>query len=498
MALYEPVTVCVDAGTTVIKAVVFDAAGRELVVSQRKTEVRHPRPDLAEQDMDAVWDAVVAAVREAVGQAGGRVRLLALTAQGDGAWLVDRAHRPVRPAVLWNDARAADVVREWRSTGVLDRAFRINASLTNAGLPNAILRALAVREPDSLRAAHAVLTCGGWLFLRLTGVLGLEPSDASAPWLDMRTRDYSDELLALYGLGEHRALLPPLLSGTEQIAGLTAQTAAALGVEAGTPVVLAPYDIVSTALGTGSTTAGQATCVLGTTLCTEVLIDAPDPAAEPSGLTLDFGVPGLAMRSFPTLAGTEVLDWTVELLGLDDHDELSALASRVPPGADGLRVLPYLSPAGERAPFLDAAASGLVAGALFTHRREHLARAVLEGLAHVIRDCLDAAPHRPVELGLCGGGAASALWCQLIADITGLPAVVTEDTQVGAKGALLFALTALGEYPDLSAAAAALVRPRLRFSPSAAARDVYDREHEEFLATRELAATRWRGWRADA
>ncbi|MFF2376668.1 FGGY family carbohydrate kinase [Streptomyces xiamenensis] len=494
----EEVAVCVDAGTTVIKAVVFDAAGRELTVSRRETRVHHPYPGAAEQDMDEVWSAVAAAVREAVTEVARPVELLALTAQGDGAWLVDHGHRPVRPAVLWNDARAAAVVRRWRTEGVLERAYRDNASLSNAGLPNAILRVLAEREPESLRAAHAVLTCGSWLFLRLTGVLGLHPSEASAPWLDIRTRDYSDKLIEWYGLSAHRALLPPLLSGEELVAELTAGAAGKLGLPSGTPVVLAPYDVVATALGTGTTAAGQATCVLGTTLCTEVLIRRAAPEeGEPAGLTLDFGVPDLLMRAFPTLAGTGVLDWTVELLGLRDHRELSELAARVPPGAEGLRVLPYLSPAGERAPFLDPAASGLLTGALFSHGRAHLARAVLEGLAHVIRDCLDAAPTRPTELALCGGGAASELWCRLIADITGLPAVSSRDSQVGAKGALLSALTALGRYPDLTTAAGALVHTGHRYEPSPRLRQFHDDEHQEFLATRELAATRWGGWRSD-
>jgi xylulokinase len=476
------VAVCVDAGTTVIKTVVFDADGRELAVTRRDTTVRHPRREQCEQDMVEVWDAVVATVREAVERVARPVRLLAVTAQGDGAWLVNRDGRPVRPAVLWNDGRAADVVRGWRADGTLERAYRTNGSLTNAGLPNAILR--AIDEPG----AYTVLTCGGWLFAKLTGVLGIEKSEASAPWLDIHRGTYSTELTDLYGIAP--TVLPPLL--TEQVQPLTATE---LGLPAGTPVVLAPYDIVTTAFGTGATSAGQATCILGTTLCTELLVEAPDTTGEPSGLTLDFGTPGLLMRSFPTLAGTGVVDWLVDLLGLADHAEVTALASQAPPGADGLRVWPYLSPAGERAPFLDPAASGLVAGMLFGHGRTHLARAVLEGLAHVIRDCLDAAPGRPVELGLCGGGAASPLWCQLIADITGVPAVTTEDSQVGAKGAQVFALTALGDYPDLTAAAAALVRPSARYEPNPETRDLYEEAHTEFLSTRALAATRWASWR---
>ena len=476
------VAVCVDAGTTVIKSVVFDAQGRELAVTRRDTTVRHPSRAHCEQGMAQVWDAVVATVREAVERVARPVRLLAVTAQGDGAWLVGPDRKPLRPAVLWNDGRAADVVRGWRADGTLERAYRLNGSLTNAGLPNAILQSLKETHP------YTALTCGGWLFGQLTGVWGIEKSEASAPWLDIHKGTYSTELTDLYGIDP--AVLPTLL--TEQVQPLTATD---LGLPAGTPVVLAPYDIVTTAFGTGATNVGQATCILGTTLCTEMLVEAPDTTGEPSGLTLDFGTPGLIMRSFPTLAGTGVVDWLVDLLGLADHAEVTALAEQAPPGADGLRVLPYLSPAGERAPFLDPAASGLVTGMLFGHGRAHLARAVLEGLAHVIRDCLDAAPGRPVELGLCGGGAASPLWCQLLADIPGVPAMSTEDSQVGAKGAQVFALTALGDYPDLTAAAAALVRPSARYEPTEGTRDRYEQAHAEFLETRSLAATRWAQWR---
>lgn len=489
----DEVVICVDAGTTVIKAVVFDGRGRELLVTRRGTEVRHPTRDRAEQDMDEVWDAVVGTVREAVRRVARPVRLLALTAQGDGAWPVDPAGRPVRPAVLWNDARGADVVERWRADGVLDSAFRTNVSLGNAGLPHAVLRVLETEEPDVLARTDTVLTCGGWLFLRLTGVRGLDPSDASAPWLDLATGAYSDELLALYGLTHLRGLLPPVLDGAERVQELTT---AELGLPLGTPVVLAPYDIVSTAFGTGATEAGQAVSVLGTTLCTETLVAAADPAGEPSGLTLHLGRTDLYMRAFPTLAGTGVIDWAAGLLGLTGAAELTELAALAPAGADGLRVLPYLSPAGERAPFLDSAASGLLAGITFGHGSEHVARAVLEGLAHVVRDCLDAAPTRPTEVRLCGGGAASALWCQIIADVTGVAAVRTDDTQVGAKGALLVALTALGDHPDLTTAAAALVRPGRRFDPDPGVRELHDTGHADFLATRTAVAPRWPRWRA--
>jgi xylulokinase len=491
----DTVAVCIDAGTTVLKAVVLDGAGREVVVVRRPAAVSRPGPGRSEQDMTEVWAAVVLAVREAVARAGRPVRLVALTAQGDGAWLVDPAGHPVRPAVLWNDARGTGVVERWAADGVLDAAFRVGGSLGSAGLPHAVLQVLDDEEPDVLARADAVLTCGSWLYLRLTGVLGLDPSEASAPWLDLATGDYSDTLLALYGAERHARLLPPLLA-PGAVHPMTADAAAATGLAAGTPVVLAPYDIAATALGTGATAPGQAVSVLGTTLCTETLVAAPDTGGEPAGLTLQLGRPGLLVRAFPTLAGAGVLDWAARLLGLAGAAALAELAGRARPGSDGVRLLPYLSPAGERVPFLDPAASGLLAGLTFDHGPAHVARAVLEGLAHVVRDCLDAAPAPPAALRVCGGGAASDLWCTIIADVTGLPVLRSADAEVGAKGALLTAAVALGEHTDLTAAAAALVAPRDRRDPDPAHRALHDDAHEEFLATRAAVVPRWPRWRA--
>jgi erythritol kinase len=491
----EGVVVCVDAGTTVIKAVVFDTAGRELRVAQAPAVVRTPRPGCSEQDMQEVWAAVVETVRSVLNGMTASVRALAVTAQGDGAWLVDEDDEPVRPAVLWNDARAVGVIEAWQRDGVLAEAFRRTGSLGSAGLPHAVLAVLRRDEPAALARARAVLTCGGWLFLRLTGVLGIDRSDASAPWLDLRPDPDGVPLADLYGLGELARLVPPVLAEGDRVQGLAAGAAAQLGLPAGLPGVIAPYDIAATAVGAGATTPGQAVSILGTTLCTESVLapgDAvPRPGATPSGLTLDLGCGAVFLRAFPTLAGTGVLDWAAQLLGVADAAAIVALAAAAEPGAAGLSVLPYLSPAGERAPFLDTAARGVISGLTFAHGRAHVARAVLEGLAHVVRDCLDATPGPAAELRVCGGGAASEDWLQIIADVTGRAVVRTADSQVGAKGALVVALTALGCFPDLPAAAAALVRDRDRRDPSPAVRALYEDRHAAFLADRALVAPAW-------
>ena len=183
--------IAVDAGTSLIKAVVFDESGREVAVARHATEVRRPHPGWAEQDMTAVWRAVVAAVNEVLPSAPDDVRFLALTAQGDGCWLVDDRGEPTGPAVLWSDGRAAPQVDAWLRDGVVESAFRINGSVGFAGLPHAVLTWLRAHDPERLATSATALTCGGWLFFRLTGVVGVDHSDASVPLLDLvpgRTR----------------------------------------------------------------------------------------------------------------------------------------------------------------------------------------------------------------------------------------------------------------------------------------------------------------------
>jgi erythritol kinase len=483
---------CVDAGTSLVKALAYGPDGREAAIARRPVEVRRAAPRHAEQDMYAVWDAVADALRDVRRRLDGSVEMIAITAQGDGCWLVDEAGEPVGPAALWSDGRNAAIVDAWQREGTLERAFQVNGSLSFPGLCNAILPWLREHEPARLERAHKALSCGGWIFQRLTGELAVDLSDASAPLLDIRTHAYSDELLALFGLEWARRLLPDIRDMAGRVSALSASAAEAIALPTGLPVVIAPYDVVATAIGAGATAPGQACSILGTTLCTEVVTDRVDTDGPPSGFTIAMGMGDRYMRAFPTLSGTEVIDWAVRLLGGAGPAELGALAARAPEGAGGIVFLPYMSPAGERAPFLDPHARGAFLGLTLEHRPEHVALAVMEGLSHVVRDCLAAAPVASGELRLCGGGAKSDLWCQLIADVTGVPALRSADTELGAKGALIAGLVATGVEDTIDAATARLVTLRDRFEPQEARRELYDRRFEQFRELRELCAPAWR------
>lgn len=482
---------CVDAGTTMVKAVLFDDEGRELRVARQATRVQRPAPGFSEQDMYSVWDAVVYTVRSVVHGTREPVRMLAFTGQGDGCWLVGADGRPTGPAILWNDGRAADVIDRWEREGVLDDAFRINGNYGFAGTSGAIMRWLWENDRDRLDASHKALYCDGWLFLKLTGEYAAEESDAASPFLDIRKRAYSPRILDLLDMPWAERLLPTVRGGGERVAGLHALAAAELRLPAGLPVVMAPFDIPATAIGIGAVAPGHACTILGTTLCTSTPLATADTSGRPAGMTLPSGVADGYLRSLAAMAGIETISWGMDLIGLHNPNWISDLAQEAPPGSDGLFFHPYLSPAGERAPFRRSDARGSISGLTFEHTKAHIARAMLEGLSYIVRECLTVAGARATELRLTGGGANSTFWCRLLADVTGVPTLRSADSEIGAKGAFITALVETGEETSAQRAVERCVTVRDVFEPDPARAALYDELYGDFLAIREGVMGEW-------
>lgn len=481
----------IDVGTTMVKAVMFDASGREIKVARHGTVVHRGPGGASEQDMYSVWDAVVYAVRTVVHLVGQPVEAIALTGQGDGLWLLAADGRPTGSAILWNDARASDIVSTWAASGLLDDAYRINGNLAFPGTQTAILSWLHEHDPERIEASHKAVYCTGWIFNRMTGKFAADESDAASPFLNIATGEYASAVLDMFDMAWAERLLPEVRRGGSRIASLSETAAAELRVPVGLPVVLAPFDIPVTAIGIGAVRPGQACTILGTTLSTDIVLDRFDPDSTPAGMTLPSGVPGTYIKSLAAMAGVEIVAWGQTLMGLDNPNWLSDLAATVEPGAGGLLFHPYMSPAGERAPFLDPKARGSLLGMSFEHTRAHIARALLEGMSFAVRNCLEYGDRKVTDLRLSGGGANSALWCQTLADVTGIQTMRSTDTEIGAKGALLTALVELGVEDDLVAAADKYVKPRVVFEPDATAVAVYEDMYGRFKELLPSMATLW-------
>ncbi|MFK4082850.1 FGGY family carbohydrate kinase [Kribbella sp. NPDC020789] len=469
----------VDVGTTVTKAVAFDPEGRPLAEASRPTRLVRPSAGRFEHETAEIVASVNEVVGELAAVVGDRPGVLAITAQGDGLWLVDSDGAAVRPAISWLDARSSTILEQWTADGVADRVFRRSGNRMFPGASGPLLAAVRAEEPEVIARAATAAYCKDVVMQALTGVRATDVSDASAPFLDPRTGSYDDEALTATGLAELRHLLAPVAADGPVGELRDAST----GMAAGTRVSAGPYDLPAAAAGTGVETPGDALLTVGTTLACQVATKSLPLDDEPAGLFLGTWTPGLWLRAMPAMVGTAALDRMLALVGADTG-RLPALLAESPPGAQGVTVLPYLSEAGERAPFVDTRARGTLDGISLSTTTADLIRATCEGIAYAARHCLEAAGWTG-RVTVCGGGAKSSEWTQILADVLNAPLHTTEAEQVAARGAVICARRTIDAVGPEWIASTRQIDP----DPQRAA--FYAEGYAHYLRRIENARTRW-------
>jgi sugar (pentulose or hexulose) kinase len=469
----------VDVGTSVIKSILFDLEGNERAVASRENILLHPGPAWVEQDMAAVWQAVVDTVREAVAAAGcppEEIAAIGVTGQGDGTWLVDATGRPVRNAIIWMDGRTGAMVRDAHDRGLSEALFAITGTALNTSNQALHLRWLEANEPAALANAHAALRAKDWVFLNLTGVVSTDESDASHTYFSPDRRGYDDRVLELLGIAHLRHLLPDARSATANLAPLRAEIARALSLAPETPVIAGPFDVAAADLGAGVLRPGDACTILGTAGIHQLVIE--EPVAEPLniGYTMCHAPAGRLVRLLPTMTGTLNMQWFVrefyaaewraaEEAGRDFWQEREIEAAAIPLGSQGVMYHPFIDPAGERSPFVRPDARAQFSGVSVNHTRSTLLRAVYEGVVLSAMDCYEHLGLAVRSLTLAGGGARSSFWAQMFADALGCEVVVAEGSEYGARGAAMNAGVAVGLYRHYDEAVARCVRPARTYTP---------------------------------
>lgn len=481
-----------DIGTSMIKAALFDDAGREIAAEGRRMALRAAPVGWSELDAEPTWEAVRATLAALLaGRDAGQLRGMGVTGVMVGAWLIDRAGRVLRPPILWNDARALGLVEGLQAARptLMSDIFAGSGSLMQLGCILPVLAWLKREEPQHLAAAAHVLCAKDWVRFRLTGEIATDESEAAMAPGSARARGFDAAQAALLGVEDLQHLLPPVRRGEALAGRITRQAAAETGLPEGLPVAVGTGDAPASVLGVGCHAPGQAASVLGTTSLNGVLADRPvfDPEAG-----LLFILPGgLWMKTMVNVAGTAVLDWALAALcpdvaaGPEPYVRLGEIAAAAPAHAEGALFLPYLSPSGVIAPRVEPRARAGLMGLAPHHGRAHLVRAVYEGLAHAIRHCYADIGSEVSVIRLSGGGARSPFWSQMIADATGRPVEVPEGSEFGAKGAALCAATATGAFASVREAAGAAFALRRRHEPDPAAHAAFGEAHARYLAASE-------------
>jgi len=437
-----------DVGTTSTRCVAVDEIGRLRAEATADYPLYSPRPGWTEQRPEDWWQASCQAIARVAAEVGQEVAGLGLTGQMHGAVFLDHKDNVIRPALLWNDQRTADQCQTITESVGAQRLLEIagNPALTGFQAPKLLW--LREQEPDSYAQLKRVLLPKDYIRLRLSGEAATDASDASGTLLlDIERRAWSQEILD--ALQIHSDWLPDVFEGPEPAGRLRDQVASALGLPSGIPLAAGGGDNAAAAVGNGIIHEGLASCSIGTS---GVLFAHSDRISrDPSGRLHAFchAVPERYHLMGVTLAAGGSLQWWRNLLGAADYDHLNQLAAEAPPGAEGLIFLPYLT--GERSPHLDPLARGAFFGLTSRHRAAHLTRAVMEGVAFSLRDCLSIMSSLgtvATEVRATGGGARSPFWRQLLADILGCPIVRTLADQGPAYGAALLAGVATGIYAN--------------------------------------------------
>jgi xylulokinase len=457
-----------DVGTSGVKALRLSPEGEVVARAEQSYRLSIPRSGWAEQDPEDWWRAAEAALARL---GGGEAAGIGLTGQMHGLVILDEQRRVLRPAILWNDQRTAEECAEIEAKLGLRELVRLTGNRALPGFTAPKLLWLRRHEPETYARIAHVLLPKDYVRLRLTGERVTDVADASGTLLlAVAERRWSETLLRALELPAE--WLPALLESPE-IAGRT---------QAGAPVAAGAGDQAAGALGVGVDRPGPLSVVLGTSGV--VFAALPGFAAEPEGRVHAFchAVPGgwHAMGVMLSAAGS--LGWLRQTVAPGEHfEQLLAEAERWPPGVEGLIFLPYL--AGERTPHADPNARGAFVGLELRHDRGALVRAVLEGVAFGLRDCLELLRSLGVVADVArvsGGGARSDLWLKIIASVLGVPLERTAAEEGAAFGAALLGGVAGGVFADVHEAVSATVRVTRRIDPEPAWVNPYAAAYDRF------------------
>jgi xylulokinase len=488
----SPLFIGIDCSTSACKASAYDLQG--VLVSSGRAEIllSQPQPGWHEQVAHDWWLALCTALQactQTIDPAS--VKGIALSVQRETFVVMDRKLNPLRPAILWMDTRANTEMQTLQS--LLPDFHQATGKRLSVNLVPPKLCWLAANEPQTFENITQVWDVHAYLSAQLTGeAIASWGSAGPAGLLDLRSMRWYEPALEACGITS--AQLPRLAAPGECIGTISPQAAQATGLRAGTALFAGIGDGQAGGIGAGITTPGRSYLTLGTSVISGTF--APQYVTSDAFRSMVGGRRGSYLLETVLLSGTYILDWYLNSLlsGNSDHATLSSQAASLPPGAEGLVVLPYWNSALN--PYWDADARGVIIGWRGSHTPAHVYRAMLEGIAFEQRlhtegvaDALAAPIDRYIVMG---GGARSDLWCQIIADITGREVQRTAVTEAATLGAAMLAVVGSGALPDLHTAAQHMSRMQdAIFQPQPAVQAQYERLYQQvylplYPAIREL------------
>lgn len=488
-----PISLGIDLGTSRLKVVLLSAVGQVLGTASAPITTSCPQAGWAEQDPDDWWNACLLTLRELrlrYPAAYAEIRCVGLSGQMHGAVLLNRRDEPVRPAIIWNDAR---------STGqavALSEQFAAHVqqmgSLPMAGLTAPQLLWLSEYEPENFRAIDCLVSPKDYIRLKLTGDRMTDMSDAAGTlFLNVQLRSWFGPMIEACRLDARQ--FPALAEGTAATGMITGRVAQELGFRDGVVVACGAGDNPASAVGLGASNPGDSFVTLGTSAAVVSFTDAPLSQIERGVHGFCHGIPARWYGMGAVLCGASCLRWASKLLSIPSEQALLDLVSKTvfldQPAPDSAPLfLPYLT--GERTPHNDPYVRGGFMNVGIETSTALFGYSVLEGVAFALRDAMTSVEASGLGVGVCslvGGGAVSEYWAQLLANVLGRELRTLEGSELAAGiGAAKLGFAALG-FPDAHIHAS--LPAKKVFVPHAASADQLNARYEKFLGLYSAAQT---------
>ena len=499
----KDVILCIDRGTSELKAILFDSAGRNCGMEHRVCSILPNRQDWLETDLEETYQLMLEAVKALMEKTAGqnlRVVCISITSYMSGTIFLDHGGKPLGTAVLWNDSRTQQLMQEWAREGVLEKSFAISGSQILTGWPIPLMSWWKRNHPEMLRSADCMLNMKDWLRYQLTGEIMTDVTEAVLGPGDVGTRTYCDEILRLFDVYEYRNLLPPVQEPEKMAGTLLPEAAQAMGLPSGIPVVVGIGDMPGGILGTGTLYPGHGASILGTTFLNGLVIEKPQREPENAGMTSAY-VENRLLRLVNNTGGAAInYQWFIDHFMDREKQELGEkqifnyvddLIRSVPLGSNGVMYHPYINACGITAPFVSIGARAQFTGIGLHSTKADLMRAIYEGIGFAMRDCYTSIPVGLVDIALTGGGSKSPVLCQISADICGVPIRVPEEKEASALGACIVGAVGVGVYKTYAEAVEHMVRTSKIYEPDQSRTERYSKLYQLYYEIRNDMQPAW-------
>lgn len=485
-----------DNGSTVIKAGIFDLDGSEIAVARANVDMLSPHVGHYQRNLEDVRVGNLEVIRDVIAKAGisaSDILGVAITGHGNGAYFVDSDGNPTIDGISSADSRASDIVQKWYNDGTAKKVLPYTLQSLWAGQPPAIIAWLKENKPEVLEATRWFMSAKDYIRYLLTGEIYIERTDVSGMSLYNVVEDrYDDRVFAILGLSEYKHIFPEVRDSCDICGRITPDIAAITGLVEGTPVAGGIFDIQAATLATGiveATEKPKLNIIVGTWSINQYLTETPKED-EQLFMTSLCAKKGNWLITEGSATSASNLEWfvatflqlekeVVQQEGGTVYDICNSAVAKTSAEDTNIIFLPFLYGSNT-----DSSISGTFLNLRMRHERDHVIRAIYEGIVfshkyHI--DKLFEEYPEGLEVVLAGGGANSRQWVQMFADVLQVPVETTKSCELGALGAAMVAGVAVGAFDDLTDAAGRMVHVKERFEPDVGLKNIYEQKYLKYL-----------------